>query len=99
LWNRVNGELAVTRSFGDNTYGSVISVEPHFFQDRVSENQRWFILGSDGLWDYLAIERVIQLADKYTNAQELADELLKAIGNRDYDNITIVVIDLENYKN
>jgi len=99
LWNRVNGELAVTRSFGDNTYGSVISVEPHFFQDRVSENQRWFILGSDGLWDYLAIEKVIQIAHKFTNAQELADELLKAIGNSDYDNITIVVIDLENYKN
>jgi len=95
--NRVNGELAVTRSFGDDNYEPLVITEPHYVNQILSNNHRWLILGTDGLWDYIDLEKVLQLADTTNEAQVLSDLLINTIGDNAYDNIAILVVDLQFY--
>ena len=50
----INGEIAVTRSFGDRKhreYGLIS--EPEITTHRVSKEDRYLIMGSDGFWDVI----------------------------------------------
>ncbi|XWV26807.1 hypothetical protein QJ857_gp0244 [Tupanvirus soda lake] len=71
-WGRVEGELAVSRSFGDNKYSKkrfdsypsvngVIINEPLIYTFELPEvveinNHIYMVAGSDGLWDYCQFE-------------------------------------------
>lgn len=59
---RLFGQLALSRSFGDCPFRSFLSVEPHIFTIRIDKRQhRYVILASDGVWDYVGNDSCMQM--------------------------------------
>lgn len=48
---RINGELAISRSFGDNEYKEYISSNPDIHSFDISPKDKYLILATDGYWD------------------------------------------------
>lgn len=49
---RIDGELAVSRSFGDNNYiQSGLIADPEITVTTILPNDRYLFLGTDGFWD------------------------------------------------
>lgn len=49
---RINGEIAVTRSFGDKKYSTAgLIVEPEIIKRTITKSDRYLILATDGFWD------------------------------------------------
>jgi len=82
VWmGRVDGCLAVSRSFGDNGYNTkgqdvylgfetIVSHEPDVYQYIVPEESSFYlVLGSDGLWDYCRFEETTTLANTFPFTQ------------------------------
>ena len=51
---RVEGVLAVTRAFGNNAMKAVITAEPEVLAHRLSPQDEFLIIASDGVWDLLS---------------------------------------------
>lgn len=47
---RVDGQLAVSRAFGDKTLKKHLSSEPDVAEEVIDEDAEFVILASDGLW-------------------------------------------------
>lgn len=97
---RVQGELAVTRAFGDHKYKSLITSKPHVVNMKLSEDcdNEFLILATDGLWNALSYEEVATLVTSMKEKPEnsIAECLYqKAVEKDSRDNITIAVINLE----
>lgn len=102
---RING-LAISRSFGDYALkkklkkkcGSpLISAEPNCIIQRLTEHHRFLILASDGLWDMLTNEDVIQILHdkKDDDIDDITEFLVKtAIDKGSKDNTTVMLVDL-----
>ena len=53
---RLFGQLALSRSFGDCPFSSFLSVEPFIYTlKRNGALHRYVILASDGVWDFVAV--------------------------------------------
>ena len=97
---RVQGELALTRSFGDSKYKAYITSEPHIIHHKLTEeNQDEFLLiATDGLWDVLSPEDAAKIMTEMKNVpeNEIAEKLYEeAMSRNSTDNITVAVINLE----
>lgn len=51
LRDRVLGELAVTRAFGDNKYKPYVICEPEIVEYKLTSKDEFLILGTDGFWN------------------------------------------------
>lgn len=97
---RVNG-LAVARAIGDKSIkkigkGQVIA-KPEYGQYQLTENNKFMILASDGLWDTVKNERanfLVADALAYGYSCKAAANILKneAIKRGSSDNITVIVV-------
>lgn len=93
---RLDGNLAVARSFGDLAFAPRLSVEPYTNEVHLQETDRALILACDGLWDVVsdqeAIDYVIRVCSRggtaVLAAEKLRDESLER-GSR--DNISVMV--------
>jgi len=87
----------ITCAFGDNELGqSVVTSVPYVFSTPYNPGtDKWLVLGSDGLWDGVEPDRVMQLLATATDAQRVAEELVKMAKKGCGDNITVIVVDLE----
>ena len=93
---RLDGNLAVARSFGDLAFAPRLSVEPFTTEVALQESDRALILACDGLWDVVsdqeAIDFVIHVCSRGGSAvlaaEKLRDESLER-GSR--DNISVMV--------
>ena len=47
---RVDGQLAVSRAFGDKSLKKHLSSEPHVAVEKIDDDIEFIILASDGLW-------------------------------------------------
>ncbi|GMF19618.1 unnamed protein product [Phytophthora fragariaefolia] len=95
---RVNGQLAVSRSIGDVSLKSYISCEPEVQTRKISKNDRFLILATDGLWDVVTNKTAAQLAARFKDPQAAADALVElALEKRTTDNVTVMVVKLEAY--
>ncbi|CAK95218.1 unnamed protein product (macronuclear) [Paramecium tetraurelia] len=92
---RVSGSLTVTRSFGDFYLKKYIISEPEIFRYQISEGDRFIVMASDGFWDELSEQEVLQIIQKLDQNKNLAKQLYQAISS-DYirDNVTIMVFPL-----
>ena len=94
--DRLDGNLAVARSFGDLAFAPRLSVEPYTNEVPLQETDRALILACDGLWDVVsdqeAIDYVIRVCSRggtaVLAAEKLRDESLER-GSR--DNISVMV--------
>ncbi|CAD8101872.1 unnamed protein product [Paramecium sonneborni] len=92
---RVSGSLTVTRSFGDFHLKKYIISEPEIFRYQITENDKFIVMASDGFWDELSEQEVLQIIQKLDQNKNLAKQLYQAISS-DYirDNVTIMVFPL-----
>ncbi|KAI9348762.1 phosphatase 2C-like domain-containing protein [Zopfochytrium polystomum] len=91
--------LVVTRSLGDAVAGRLgVLCEPEVIDMKVNpKRDRFFILGTDGLWDGLDIDVAVSIAAKYKDPMKASSVLTKrALEGLDKkqidDNVTNVVI-------
>lgn len=47
---RVDGELAMTRAFGDGKLKEHITAEPDVMINKIDDDTEFIVLASDGLW-------------------------------------------------
>ena len=92
---RVCGYLAIPRSFGDKFIVGVTS-KPSLIEIDIDVNEdRWLILGCDGIFNILSNERIAAATRSCDNADDLALYLRNlAFSFSSYDNISIIVVDL-----
>lgn len=89
--------LAMTRSFGDLHFKKPISLtiaEPEVQVIQVSEKDLFLVLATDGIFDVLSNQEVIELAGKHWNdAEEAAKNVVRtALKRGSEDNSTVLVI-------
>ena len=94
---RVYGSLMLGRSFGDwhlKSHG--VSCEPHITRINISDNDKYIILATDGIWDTLEESEVFDLSKNYdSNTKEFCNTLIyKAMKKGSKDNISCFVINL-----
>jgi protein phosphatase 2C len=106
---RVNGELAVSRSIGDNRYHPFVIPHPDVYYYPLNNGNKFIILASDGLWDVMASHDVVSFVSAkmsfgiahnvhtYQNCVNAINDLKKyAYQTRNAeDNMTIIGICLD----
>lgn len=102
IW-RVNGNLAISRAIGDKIHFPYIISDPDIITYNIDSHNKYILLASDGLWDVLNNNEVINLIEnevKNNNIQKthllmklICHKLLKlARFKTSSDNITILLI-------
>ena len=93
---RVYGTLMLSRSFGDwelKPYG--VSNEPHVTRINITDNDKYVIVASDGIWDVLEDIDVFNMSKNMNNAKDFCNKIVQqAIENGSMDNISCFVIKL-----
>jgi len=87
--------LMTTRSFGDAAFKQIGNIaEPAIATRAMGPGDHWLILGSDGVWDFLAAEDVAAIVRPASSATVAADQLLDAVLPVSDDNVSVVIIRL-----
>jgi len=68
---RLNGRLSVSRGFGDCDLQPYFSPEPFINIVPLTPDDRYLILGCDGLWDELTEEQVANLITKWRERKQI----------------------------
>jgi serine/threonine protein phosphatase PrpC len=62
---RINGNLAVSRAFGDRLETPFVSDQPDVTQfEREHETDRFIIIASDGLWDVMTSQEAVRFVQQ-----------------------------------
>ncbi|KAG0239661.1 Protein phosphatase 2C 1 [Actinomortierella wolfii] len=93
--NRVNGVLAVTRALGDSSMKEFVIGAPYTTRTVMSDDDPFFILACDGLWDVCTDQEAVDLVKDMicpaTASKQLLDLALQKFST---DNISIMVVRL-----
>lgn len=96
LGGRVYGSLMLGRAFGDwelKSYG--VTCEPSVTRINITNNDKYVIIATDGVWDVFEESDVFDLSRKINNSKELCNTLVnKSKLNGSMDNISCFVISL-----
>ena len=97
--SRTDGSVAVSRCLGDfSVFG--VGKEPEIFRKKIEDDDRWIVIGCDGLFDVMTNDNVGQIAKNAETAVNLAYDLRNIAYNRlCRDNISTIVVDLKNRSN
>ena len=101
---RVNGDLAMSRAFGDfelkydqnesNIFKGPVSCRPDIICHKLNKNKIYsIILASDGLWDIITNKRCLGFLDKF-DIKDGCKVLMKLALQDSWDNITILTTNL-----
>ena len=96
--------LAISRSLGDKIAEKIgVISEPEFIEAEINKNSKYIILGSDGVFEYLTNNDILEISNKYLNNDNLqkackiivekAATLFRQKENR-VDDITINIINI-----
>ncbi|KAL4295790.1 hypothetical protein GQ457_12G016460 [Hibiscus cannabinus] len=90
---RVNGQLAVSRAFGDKSLKSLLRSDPDIQNTNVDNNTDILILASDGLWKVMNNQEAVDIARKIKDPLKAAKQLIAEAVQRDSkDDISCVVV-------
>jgi len=96
---RVEGVLAVSRAFGDRRLKKYVVADPEIKSRAIDENDDFFILATDGVWDVFSSQAAVDIVSKATSPQQGAAMLTDAAYTRgSLDNITTLVVDLKYFQ-
>ena len=96
--NRVFGTLMITRSIGDKDMKEVgVIATPSVKKVEINnEDDKYIIIGSDGLWDVVKEERMKTIGNENVSAEVLSKKLVsEAIEGGSIDNVSCIVIKLK----
>lgn len=96
LCRRVEGVLSVSRAIGDAQLKKFVTADADVMERKVQGDDAFLILASDGLWDVFSNQDACDLV--LASARSSAAELLvtEAISRGSTDNVTAVIITLNN---
>ncbi|KAK9110705.1 hypothetical protein Sjap_018765 [Stephania japonica] len=90
---RVNGQLAVSRAFGDKSLKSHLRSDPDIKNAEINTNIDILILASDGLWKVMSNQEAVDIARKIKDPQKAAKQLtIEAVNRGSKDDISCIVI-------
>ncbi|PON31310.1 Protein phosphatase, partial [Trema orientale] len=90
---RVNGQLAVSRAFGDKSLKSHLRSDPDIQDTTVDTNTDILILASDGLWKVMANQEAVDIARKTRDPLKAAKHLTaEAVKRESKDDISCIVV-------
>lgn len=90
---RVNGQLAVSRAFGDKNLKSHLRSDPDIRNADIDSDTELLILASDGLWKVMSNQEAVDIAKKTKDPQKAAKHLVAEALNRDSkDDISCIVV-------
>eukprot|EP01121_Diplochlamys_sp_Union-15-3_P005265 TRINITY_DN15593_c0_g1_i1.p1 TRINITY_DN15593_c0_g1~~TRINITY_DN15593_c0_g1_i1.p1 ORF type:complete len:234 (+),score=37.67 TRINITY_DN15593_c0_g1_i1:59-703(+) len=97
---RIFGNLAVSRALGDHAYKRYVISEPYLNKHVLKENDEFFIVACDGLWDVLSYQQVVDIASENLNQGKSCTEVSKILAEKAYelgstDNISVIVVSLK----
>lgn len=71
--------LAMSRSLGDGVAHAVgVSSEPEFITHTIDvETDKYLIIASDGVWEFISSEEAVKMVSKYKDPEKAADALVK----------------------
>ncbi|GFY89404.1 phytochrome-associated protein phosphatase type 2C [Actinidia rufa] len=89
---RVNGQLAVSRAFGDRNLKSHLRSDPDVTNADIDADADILILASDGLWKVVANQEAVDIAKKIKDPQKAAKQLVaEALDRQSKDDISCIV--------
>ncbi|WVY93478.1 hypothetical protein V8G54_032566 [Vigna mungo] len=90
---RVNGQLAVSRAFGDKNLKSHLRSDPDVHPFDINSDAELLILASDGLWKVMANQEAVDIARRIKDPQKAAKKLVAEALNKDSkDDISCIVV-------
>jgi len=92
---RISGILSVSRGIGDLPHKKFLSAEPDVVHVKLREGDRYMVLGSDGVWDYLDDSEAARLVKSARTARVAAEMVsTSALFAGSDDNVGCLVVDL-----
>ncbi|KAL3504744.1 hypothetical protein ACH5RR_034585 [Cinchona calisaya] len=90
---RVNGQLAVSRAFGDRSLKSHLRSDPDILDMNIDVNCDILVLASDGIWKVMTNQDAVNIARRIKNPQKAAEQVIAEALNRDSkDDISCIVV-------
>lgn len=94
---RLNGVLAVTRSFGDIRFKQFVVPEPEVLKHSFTGREDFIVLACDGLWDVMDAKDVGDFVREYRKSKGTTAGVAKALTNealelKSGDNISVIVV-------
>ncbi|KAA8545610.1 hypothetical protein F0562_020394 [Nyssa sinensis] len=90
---RVNGQLAVSRAFGDKNLKSHLRSDPDVTNADIDPDTDILILASDGLWKVMSNQEAVDIAKKIKDPQKAAKQLAaEALNRESKDDISCIVV-------
>lgn len=90
---RVNGQLAVSRAFGDKNLKSHLRSDPDVTNEDIDANTDLLILASDGIWKVMTNQEAVDIALKIKNPQKAAKQIVvEALYKESKDDISCIVV-------
>ncbi|XP_076907805.1 putative protein phosphatase 2C 10 [Bidens hawaiensis] len=90
---RVNGQLAVSRTFGDKSLKCHLRSDPAIQDTIVDTRTDLLVLASDGLWKVMDNQEAVDIARRIKDPQKAAKQLIAEALKRDSkDDISCVVV-------
>ncbi|KAL0384469.1 UNVERIFIED_CONTAM: putative protein phosphatase 2C 10 [Sesamum radiatum] len=90
---RVNGQLAVSRAFGDKNLKTHLRSDPDITSAKIDADTDLLILASDGLWKVMSNQEAVDIAKKIKDPQKAAKQLAtEALNRESKDDISCIVV-------
>lgn len=90
---RVDGQLAVSRAFGDKSLKSHLRSDPDVREIDIDQGTEFLILASDGLWKVMKNQEAVDFVKKIRDPQVAAKRLTSEAVNRESkDDISCIVV-------
>lgn len=75
--------LAMSRSLGDTVAHSAgVSSEPEFFTRTLTSDDRYLVLATDGLWEFMSDQEVLDIISKDGNPKSAVESLINEANSR-----------------
>jgi len=71
--------MQLSRSLGDRNMGDIVISKPDVNKIKISDNDEWIVVASDGLWEELGAVGVMEILDSSQNAEEAQEKLIEKI--------------------
>jgi len=95
---RVEGVLAVTRAIGDKDLKNCVTAHPDVYEFELTEEDELVVLASDGLWDVMSNQEVVDIALSYDDLGLACDALVEAaMAKGSNDNVSAVIVNTREY--